>query len=367
VPSEIFAEARKAARMEGRTVDFEPTFDKDGFMNPLKAGEVPPSPEDYHRVKGSLTDFINDHTQPDGTMDSLAHHAKTVRDAIKARLNEITTDENGVSHYQKAMDAWSEPSAEMAASKLGKGAANMNGSELEHRISTMSVPERQAFAAGFFGDLRERLSKVDVTGNANPVRAVFRDEKQRNAVNTALSALGISEDEANRRMGLLTQFFGDEMAGSRVEGQIQRGSQTAQRQAWMKDLATPAITGGALGGLSLARGDDPTTALLAGLGGAGIGALSRTARQGIASRGTEHMNNAMLQMLGLTDPGAQTAALAALRDRAMQTRMPPPMAAPGGVAGQIAGPRIGSATGLTGGLAGLISPAPIDDPRFQPQ
>ena len=72
-------------------------------------------------------------------------------------------------------------------------------------------------------------------------------------------------------------------------------------------------------------------------------------------------------MLGLTDPGAQTAALAALRDRAMQTRMPIPMAAPGGVAGQIAGPRIGAATGLTGGLAGLISPAPINDPRFQPE
>lgn len=365
VPRAAFDTARQLARMEGRDVSFEPRFDADGFLIPPARGEVLPSVEDMHHIKVGLGNYIESNIK-DGRPNSLAVGAMRVRDSLTSRIEQLTTGPDGVNHYRRALDAWADPTTQIAALRLGKDAANKSGAELQHEISRMSEPDRAAFASGFFTDLRERLAKVDLTGTANPVRAVFRDEKQRTAAYTALSALGIGTEEANARMARLTDFFEHEMAGSRTETTVLRGSQTAQRQQWLKDLAIPAVGVGA-GSASYLHGDDPVTAASVGLGAAGVGAVSRLARQGISRMGTERTNDAMMRMLGLTDPGAQNAAMAALAERATATRRAAGMGtsglAAGGVAGAQAGPRVASGTGLPG----LMFPPPIDDQRFQPQ
>ena len=138
----------------------------------------------------------------------------------------------------------------------------------------------------------------------------------------------------------------------------------------MKDLAVPAVGAGIGTGYSLSRGDDPTTAFLMGLGGAGAGKLFKGAHTALVTRGTENMNDAMLALLGTTDPAAQTSAMLALRQRAATSAGVGGGASTmaGGFTGQQAGPRIAGGVGLTSGLEGLLSPpAPINDPRFQPQ
>lgn len=346
IPQEAVTDARTIARMEGRDLSFKPVFREDGTLD-LDASGVP-TVEDMHQLKVGLDNYIQRHS-PNGIPDTLANRAAHLRNGIRDRVDTLTEDHNGVSLYKQAREHWAGDTSRIEAINLGRRAVDMDQHELRAQLARMTESERAYFVNGFFSDLTDRLDKVHISGNASPVRAVFDTQKSRDAAETALSTLGLSRDEIRARMTRLKDYFENEATGHANEGTMRRGSVTAGRTAWQKDLAIPAI--GGTSALTAAISGQPELALTAAV----TTALAAGAK-GVNAMRTEKMNDAMLRILGNSDPAQQRILLDALERNAQRQVVGPPRGAFGRGGATVAGQGGAMITD------NIFSP---DDPRLQ--
>lgn len=356
VPRGAIAEAQNIAQMDGRRLSFNPQFDDEGRMV-FPDGAARPTAEDMHHIKVGLDTYVENNTSVDGRTNTAGRAADRLRDALRDRLDNLTPhpDDPSRSLYREARETWAGPSAQIDAVHLGRRAAAMDPEELHARMARMTPEEQQSVVVGWMGDLRDKLRGHDQTGNANPVRAVFKNDKQREAAETMLSVMGLTREEARARFRRLSEYFDDELTGARSENVLLRNSKTASTQEAVRDLRT-GVTGGVAGGvLAPFLGMDPLS------GAALLGGASAITRRGIgavSAAGNEHRNNAIATLLGGDTPELQASALEALRRRAA-------MPAAGG-------PRVWPGVSWGAGTAGQVAatPAgvpPIKDPRYQPQ
>lgn len=340
LPKGAVHDAEEIARLEGRKLSFVPKFRDDGSLD-IEASGIP-TVEDMHRLKVGLDTYIEKNTV-DGRGNTLANRAGKLRETLRDRIDELTTDETGVSLYKTARDHWAGDSARIDAINLGRRADTMDHHELRAKLARMTEAERAFFVTGYMSDLKGKLSNVHLSGNANPVRLVFDTDSQKDTARIALSTMGLSEKEINARMTRLDNYFGHETTGHLDEGAMTRGSVTAGRTAWQRDLAVPAI---GTGGLAYAFTGSPTQAIALGATAA-LGAGAKAVNQ----MRTERMNDAMLKILGNSDPAQQRILLDAM-ERNAQARISTPRGAFDRAGSTVAG-QVG---------ADIFSP---DDPRLQ--
>jgi hypothetical protein len=343
VPSEAVNFAQKLAQADGRKLSFAPKFDEHGKM--ITDG-LTPSPEDMHHLKVGMDMFLQANS-PNGRPNQLAGNFAPVRDAIRDRLDTLTTDANGNSLYKTARDAWAGPTAKADAIALGENAAGMAKDELQAKIAKLTPAEQAFVVQGWMGDIKAKLNKVRDSGNANPVNQVFSNQEQRDTAEVMLGALGLPRDQVSDRVRQLSNFFDHEVAGAGGETQMIRGSQTAPRLAWMKDLGSVVIPGG-VGSAAFLH--DPISGMVTAGGMALAGGATAALRHG-----NENVRTNMLRMLGATDPAAHQATMAAIAERARQ------VAAGGGRPGQT----WARAEGVAAGRAPAVQDAifPPDDPQ----
>ncbi|CAB4139983.1 hypothetical protein UFOVP397_19 [uncultured Caudovirales phage] len=271
-----------------------------------------PTIADLMSAKEGLDQLIERELRGSGRGSPVSVSARRLRDQIVDRLDELTVQPDGTSLYRQARLLWAGPSAHNDALDLGQNIFRTRPTELRATIDRMTDTERMHFVEGGMNALRDRLRNVPRTGTANPVRAIFDTDMERDQIRVLTDALGLPPGDAARRFDLLARYLGagptalgSETAGAAFENTVLRNSATARRQAAMQELATGAAGGGAAGGLSeywLGGGFGPGAAVGATVGLAGAGA--RRVMQGSAER----RNDALARLLSTTDPTQQAAA-----------------------------------------------------------
>jgi hypothetical protein len=272
-----------------------------------------PTIADLMSAKEGLDQLIERELRGSGRGSPVSVSARRLRDQIVDRLDDLTVQPDGTSLYRQARLLWAGPSAHNDALDLGRNIFRTRPTELRTTIERMTDTERMHFVEGGMNALRDRLRTVPRTGTANPVRAVFDTDMERDQIRVLTDALGLAPGDAARRFDLLARYLGtsptalgSETAGAAFENTVLRNSATARRQAAMQELATGAAGGGAAGGLSEywlgGGGFGPGAALGATAGLAGAGA--RRVMQGSAER----RNDALARLLSTTDPAQQAAA-----------------------------------------------------------
>jgi len=331
--------------MEGRGLSFQPKFKEDGTLD-IEASGIP-TVEDMHRLKVGLDNYIQTNS-PNGVPNALANRASTLRNTVRDRVDELTTDHNGVSLYKQAREHWSGDTTRIEAINLGRRAVDMDQHELRAQLARMTESERSYFVNGFMSDMTDRLNSVHQAGNQNPVRQVFSTQKQMDAAETALTTLGLSKKEIGERMTQLKNYFEHEGTGHANEGSMMRGSPTAQRTSWKQDLAVPAL-GVGTAGTAMLSGSPTQAGLALAMTGLTMGA------KGVNQMRTEKMNDAMLRILGNSDPAQQQVLLAALERNAQARLIGQPRGAIERGGATIAG---------QAGAIGTDNIYPPDDPRL---
>jgi hypothetical protein len=346
VPSGAVGYAQQLAQADGRRLSFTPRFDEHGTM--IIDPRMTPTPEDMHHIKTGLDMFLQANS-PNGIPNALAGKYAPIRDTIRGRLDTLTTGEDGQSLYKAAREAWAGPTAKIDALNLGKAATAMDKDELAAKLAGMTEAERAFAVQGWMSQVNSNLDTVHTTGHANPVRTVFSTQAQRDTAEAMLGAMGLPKEEVAKRFTQLSNYFGHEGVGAGGEQQLMRGSQTASRGQWIRDLgltAVPTLAAGTVGDLK-------TMLTVGGAAVAGVGTKALNAAR------NENMNTQMLRMLGSTDPAAHSATIAALREAA-QRRMAPPSPYQTSIAGTTGG-QLGAAA-APGYLPGILDP---DDPRVR--
>jgi hypothetical protein len=309
VPRGAIDYAQQLAQADGRRLSFVPRFDEHGRMI---NNDLVPTPEDMHHIKTGLDMFLQANTDAvTGRVNQLAGKYAPVRDMIRDRLDTLTTGDDGNSLYKAAREAWAGPTAKVDALNLGEHATKMRPDELAARLANMTEAERAFAVQGWMGKVNADLDAVHLTGHANPVRQVFSTQEQMDTARAMLGAMGLPDAEVAKRFTQLSNYFAHEGVGASGEQQLMRGSQTASRGAWMKDLGLSTIP-------TLSAGYfDPHAALAVGATlAAGVGTKALNAAR------TENMNTQMLRMLGSTVPAEQMAAVKALREAAARRAAP---------------------------------------------
>jgi len=340
VPSEAVAYAQKLAQADGRRLSFKPEFDDQGHMiiNP----NATPTAEDMHHLKTGLDMFVQANT-PNGVPNALAGKFGPVREAVRDRLDSLTTGDDGRSLYKAARETWAGPTAKVDALNLGENATKMRPDELAARLAKMTEAERAFAVQGWMGKVNADLDAVHQTGHANPVRQVFSTQEQKDTARAMLGAMGLPDEEVAKRFTQLSNYFAHEGVGAGGEQQLMRGSQTASRGAWMKDLGLAAIPTTLGAGI----GDLKTAMIMGGTLAAGVGTKA------LNSARNERMNTEMLRMLGSTVPAEQMAAVKALREAAAR-RAAPVSPYHTSIAGTVGG-QLGAAAS-PGYLPGILDP-----------
>lgn len=179
---------RREALADGKPFNFKEFavkgFDKEGQL----IIEGTPNLRAMDAGKRGLDSMIAERTDPlTGKMTESGRALEKVRKALVAKLDDITTDENGYSAYKAARKAWSGPSKIIDAADRGRKFMKGDYEVTKKLLSKMPDAEKEAFRLG----VRREISKMIDTDTQsainkfadkkvdfwNKLKAVFPDEK----------------------------------------------------------------------------------------------------------------------------------------------------------------------------------------------
>lgn len=227
--SNAFGVAKRIAEANGQKFTLlEGTPGVDALMRPQP--KVAPLSQ-LDTLKRSLYDLEQSHINPEtGRLNELGNAYKDLRRELVAKIDNLTTDQNGTSFYKAARDAYAGPSELRAAANLGNQAMSKDAWKIGQMTDGMSDSELQAFRIGAFESLRKKLG---TEGGQTQIMKMWKEPA------TAEKLRELFADQKSFR-----QFAAEVAKESRLKGleSVGRGSQTAARAAGMGDLDMAAVT-----------------------------------------------------------------------------------------------------------------------------
>ena len=200
---------------------------------PFTLGEAP-GPiafRDLDRLKQGLDTMIGKETDLAGRVSPTGNAVMKLKTALLQELDNATIDPStGASLYKAARDAYSGPSAMMAAAEAGRKAISSTESGIKQVLHGMSAAELDAARVGMFEGLRQKI------GASEGGRAEMLNMWKNPAVQEKLKVLFPTE-RAYR------EFAAKAAGEARLKAleSVGKGSQTAARQFGAGDLDTVAL------------------------------------------------------------------------------------------------------------------------------
>lgn len=186
---------------------------------------------DLDTLKRSLYDIEQSHINPEtGRLNELGNAYKDLRRELVAKIDSLTADQNGISFYKSARDAYAGFTELRTAANLGSQAMSKDAWRIGQMTDGMSASELEAFRIGAFESLRKKLG-----GEAGQTQVL----KMWREPNTQEKLRELFGDQKSFR-----QFAADVAKEARLKRleSVGRGSQTAARAAGMGDLDIAAVS-----------------------------------------------------------------------------------------------------------------------------
>lgn len=227
--SNAFGIAKQLAKVNGQkfTLD-EANPGMNALMLPGQKA-VPLSQLDT--LKRSIYDIEQGHINPEtGRLSELGNAYKDLRRELVGKIDSLTADQNGVSFYKAARDAYAGPTELRAAANLGSQAMSKDAWKISQMTDGMSASELEAFRVGAFESLRKKLG---TEGGQTQILKMWKEPA------TSEKLRELFGDQKSFR-----QFATDVAKEARLKRleSVGRGSQTASRAAGLGDLDMSAVT-----------------------------------------------------------------------------------------------------------------------------
>jgi hypothetical protein len=182
-------------------------------------------------LKRTLFDVEQSHVNPEtGRLNELGSAYRDLRRELVAKIDSLTADQNGVSFYKAARDAYAGPTELRAAANLGNQAMSKDAWKIGQMTDGMSTSELEAFRIGAFESLRKKLG---TEGGQTQILKMWKEPA------TSEKLRELFGDQKSFR-----QFAADVAKEARLKRleSVGRGSQTASRAAGLGDLDVSTIT-----------------------------------------------------------------------------------------------------------------------------